>query len=464
MAFVSSTRFSILINGKSTEAFHPSRGLRQGCPLSPYLFLLCSQGLSSLLHRQSDLGNLCRVRCARNALAITHLFFADDTLLFGNIDLNNFHIISEVLKSYEAASGQAINLKQSCITFSPNTSCEMKDLVFSSLNMLRNESFDAYIGLSAFTGRNKQRVFDGIKEKVWNKLQGWKWKLFSMGGREILINAVAHAIPAYSMSIFRLPTGLCNRLRSMIVKFWWSGKMMIIVSIGKNGRCYVDPEIKEGWDLDILLHLISLSWLNKLGESSRTRLLWRQGYIKWNTFPMGIFLMQKLVITLHCLEKLDLRQKFVGKRNLMEGWQWYKHSGVQWSMATETSLFQTITIPTPNQKNLMVSDLLLRMVNVIGTKWKTCCGISIMHNWGVFIYVELMVMTYWFGILIQQVNLQWGRGIILQWQKMNQEVMVYNVVLLGSWRKCGIFGYQTESKFISGVCYSMRSQLVSKFV
>lgn len=145
----------------------------------------------------------------------------------------------------------------------------------------------------------------------------------------------------------------------------------------------------------------------------------------------------------------------------MEGWQWYKHSGVQWSMATETSLFQTITIPTPNQKNLMVLDLLLRMVNVIGTKWKTCCGISIMHNWGVFLYVELMVMTYWFGILIQQVNLQWGRGIILQWQKMNQEVMVYNVVLLGSWRKCGIFGYQTESKFISGVCYSMRSQLVS---
>lgn len=113
------------------------------------------------------------MRCARNALAITHLFFADDTLLFGNIDLNNFHIISEVLKSYEAASGQAINLNKSCIAFSPNTSCEMKDLVFSSLNMLRNESFDAYICLSAFKGeRNKQCVFDGINEKVRNKLHG----------------------------------------------------------------------------------------------------------------------------------------------------------------------------------------------------------------------------------------------------------------------------------------------------
>lgn len=119
------------------------------------MFLFFSQGLSSLLRLQSELGNLGGVWCARNDPAITHLFFVDDTLLFGNTYLNNCHIISVVLRSYEEASGQAINLTKSCITFSPNTSCQMKELVFSSLRMIRNESFEAYLGLPAFTGRTK---------------------------------------------------------------------------------------------------------------------------------------------------------------------------------------------------------------------------------------------------------------------------------------------------------------------
>lgn len=86
-----------------------------------------------------------------------------------------------MLHIYEAASGQAINLNKSCIYFSPNTSQEMKEFLFSSLNMQCNESFEAYLGLPAFTWRKKQRIFYGIKEKVWKKLQGWRGKLFSVG-------------------------------------------------------------------------------------------------------------------------------------------------------------------------------------------------------------------------------------------------------------------------------------------
>ncbi|XP_073137032.1 uncharacterized protein [Henckelia pumila] len=79
MDFLHNTQFMLIINGSPSGTFRPTRGLRQGCPLSLYLFLLCSQGLSSLLKCQVSAGNLNGIRCARNASIITHLFFADDT-------------------------------------------------------------------------------------------------------------------------------------------------------------------------------------------------------------------------------------------------------------------------------------------------------------------------------------------------------------------------------------------------
>lgn len=103
-----------------------------------------------------------------------------------------------MLGKYEDASGQIINIQKSCITFSPNTSDEWKTRVFSSLSMSPNESYKIYLGLPAFTGKNKQRIFDGIREKVWKKLQVWKAKIFSIGGREVLIKALAQAIPSYT--------------------------------------------------------------------------------------------------------------------------------------------------------------------------------------------------------------------------------------------------------------------------
>lgn len=77
---LNSTRLAILINGHPTNYFKPFRGLGQGCPLSPYLFLSCAQGFSSLLKKGSDMAVLKGIKCARNAPTVSHLFFADDTL------------------------------------------------------------------------------------------------------------------------------------------------------------------------------------------------------------------------------------------------------------------------------------------------------------------------------------------------------------------------------------------------
>ena len=68
-------------------------------------------------------------------------------------------------------------------------------------------------------GRNKKRLFNDIKERVWKKIRGWNGSFFSFGGKEILIKVVAQAVPTYSMSLFKLPVGLCNDLSSMMSKF-----------------------------------------------------------------------------------------------------------------------------------------------------------------------------------------------------------------------------------------------------
>lgn len=83
MSAICSNRTSILINGKPSEAFSPSRGIRQGDPLSPYIFILCMEWLSRLIHHECQVGAWIPFRLGRRGFEVSHLMFADDLILFG---------------------------------------------------------------------------------------------------------------------------------------------------------------------------------------------------------------------------------------------------------------------------------------------------------------------------------------------------------------------------------------------
>ena len=105
MSCVSSTSFSVLINGKRYGMITPTRGLRQGNPLSPYLFLLCAEGFTSLLQKAKLEGHIHGVSICRRALKISHLLFADDSLLFCQASKKETQEALEILKLYAEASG-----------------------------------------------------------------------------------------------------------------------------------------------------------------------------------------------------------------------------------------------------------------------------------------------------------------------------------------------------------------------
>src|ERR1041385_2069388 len=121
MGMVSSVSYSVLFNGNKLEEFIPSRGLRQGDPISPYLFLLAAESLSCLLNSQVGSPHLGGLKVAPSAPPINHLLFADDSLLFFKATSEGAHEVSNLLEIYCKASGQHVNPAKSTIFFSKGT-------------------------------------------------------------------------------------------------------------------------------------------------------------------------------------------------------------------------------------------------------------------------------------------------------------------------------------------------------
>ncbi|KAL0409022.1 UNVERIFIED_CONTAM: putative mitochondrial protein [Sesamum radiatum] len=121
MLLVSSVSYSFMLGGSQFGHVIPERGLRQGDPISPYLFLLCTESFSSLLQTAELDGSIQGVSVCRQAPPISHLLFADDTLIFSRASLADSRAIQTVLDTYRRASGQEINLSKSSVSFSRNT-------------------------------------------------------------------------------------------------------------------------------------------------------------------------------------------------------------------------------------------------------------------------------------------------------------------------------------------------------
>lgn len=151
----------------------------------------------------------------------SHLFFADDSIIFCKATTESCRALHGILSLYEQASGQKINKEKIALFFSHNTSPERRSQIISQFGTTHTTQFEKYLGFPPIIGRSKKRTFNTLKDKIWRRLQGWKEKLLSQVGCEVLIKAVIQAIPTYAMSCFKFPTGLCDEICSLATRFWW---------------------------------------------------------------------------------------------------------------------------------------------------------------------------------------------------------------------------------------------------
>ena len=224
MICVSSVTYRVRVNGDLTESFVPERGLRQGDPLSPYLFQLCAEGFSSLLKKAEDDGSIKGVTICHNAPSVSHLLFADDSLIVFRANGEDAQQLQSLLQVYEQCSGQKINKDKTAVMFSANVREEDKQEVMNALNIPRETANERYLGLPVFIGKSRRKAFEFLKDRIWKRMQGWKEKMLSNAGKEILIKAVAQAIPTYAMGCFEITKDLCDQISAMICRYWWSSQ------------------------------------------------------------------------------------------------------------------------------------------------------------------------------------------------------------------------------------------------
>jgi len=159
MHCVTSSSFSLLWNGNKLPHFSPSHGLRQGDPLSPYLFILCMEKLSTAISNVVHQGNWDPIHISNLGPKLSHLLFADDVLLFTKACNSQLRVIRDFFDRFTKASGLKINLHKSIALYSSGTP-QSKITTLKSISDIRSTtSLDKYLGFPLIKGRPKKEDF-----------------------------------------------------------------------------------------------------------------------------------------------------------------------------------------------------------------------------------------------------------------------------------------------------------------
>jgi hypothetical protein len=221
---ISSVRFSVLVNGTPAGFFGSSRGLRQGDPLSPLLFVIVMQAFSKLFSvtvQRGFLSGFSVGSSSNGVINISHLLFADDALVFCGASPEHLLYLRMFLLSFEAVSGLKINLDKSVLV--PVGLVDNMDELAGILGCGVSSLLLKYLGLPLGAPFKNKSSWDEVVGKIERRLASWKRLYLSKGGRVTLIKSTLSNLPTYFLSLFPIPSSVANRIEKLHRDFLWGG-------------------------------------------------------------------------------------------------------------------------------------------------------------------------------------------------------------------------------------------------
>uniref|UniRef100_A0A8R7VB34 Reverse transcriptase domain-containing protein n=1 Tax=Triticum urartu TaxID=4572 RepID=A0A8R7VB34_TRIUA len=223
-ACISSPTFSVLINGQPSHKFKSFRGIRQGCPMSPYLFVIAINELSVALNEALAAHHLQGISLGPDCPSIHSLLFADDLLVCGQATMQEANSMAQLIHHFCYISGQTPNWAKSAILFSTHVSQttiqEIKQVFPVSI---MDNNFTHLGHPLILPAKNRTAAYNFVIDKFLNKLPAYKANMLSHAARLELIRSVFSAIPVYYMSNILFTKKFIAKLTAIIRNFWWTG-------------------------------------------------------------------------------------------------------------------------------------------------------------------------------------------------------------------------------------------------
>ncbi|KAK3199333.1 hypothetical protein Dsin_022748 [Dipteronia sinensis] len=223
---ISSPLVSVLVNRSSTNQFGIERGLRQGDPLSPFLFNIVTEGLSCVLKKAVRLGLIKGETFNGSGIHISHLQFADDTILFLKPKKEFILNAKRILRCFEMASGLSINYHKTCLVRVGKRKSEEPE-PWAEVFKCRKENLPiSYLGLPLGANPRVENFWKPVLERIEKRLAPWKRKFLSKGGRLVLIKSILSSIPTYYLSVFKILIEVAQKIEKLQRSFLWGDGSM----------------------------------------------------------------------------------------------------------------------------------------------------------------------------------------------------------------------------------------------
>ncbi|GJV25153.1 putative RNA-directed DNA polymerase [Tanacetum coccineum] len=223
----------VLVNGSPTKEFKLKKGLRQGDPLSHFLFIIAVEALNVALLEATNNNIFHGIKLGKDNIPISHLQFADDAFIMGSWSLINAKNLSRILTCFHLASGLKVNFSKSKRYGIGVSNHELSSLA-SKIRCLASQFPCIYLGLPIGAKMSRCLNWNPLIDRFYKCLSKWKSKTLSFGGRLTLLKSVLGSLGVYYFSTFKAPKNIISKLEgglgigslkasnhSLLAKWWW---------------------------------------------------------------------------------------------------------------------------------------------------------------------------------------------------------------------------------------------------